>query len=84
MAQWLNTLEELLEKTGEGSHPEYRVFMSAEPAGTPEDHIIPQGILENAIKITDEPPSGMQANLHAALYNFNQVRLSYAGTHKTA
>ncbi|XP_023680034.2 dynein axonemal heavy chain 11 isoform X2 [Paramormyrops kingsleyae] len=75
VAQWLNTLEELLEKTGEGSHPDYRVFISAEPAGTPEEHIIPQGILENAIKITNEPPSGMQANLHAALCNFNQEML---------
>ena len=33
-----------------------------------------QGILENAIKITNEPPTGMHANLHAALDNFDQVR----------
>lgn len=33
----------------------------------------PQGILENAIKITNEPPTGMHANLHAALDNFDQV-----------
>lgn len=33
----------------------------------------PQGILENAIKITNEPPTGMLANLHAALDNFDQV-----------
>ncbi|XP_048881302.1 dynein axonemal heavy chain 11 isoform X2 [Brienomyrus brachyistius] len=72
---WLSTLEELLEKTGEGSHPDYRVFISAEPAGTPEEHIIPQGILENAIKITNEPPSGLQANLHAALCSFSQETL---------
>lgn len=32
-----------------------------------------QGILENAIKITNEPPTGMHANLHAALDNFDQV-----------
>ncbi|MEE6489661.1 hypothetical protein FKM82_015639, partial [Ascaphus truei] len=72
VAKWLSTLEKLLEKHSEGSHPEYRVFMSAEPAPTPKEHIIPQGILENAIKITNEPPTGMLANLHAALDNFDQ------------
>lgn len=49
--------------------------MSAEPAGQPSSHIIPQGILENAIKITNEPPTGIQANLHKALDNFNQETL---------
>lgn len=34
--------------------------MSAEPAATPAAHIIPQGILESSIKITNEPPTGMQ------------------------
>lgn len=48
--------------------------MSAESAPTPNEHIIPQGLLENSIKITNEPPTGMLANLHAALYNFDQVR----------
>ncbi|KAG9349499.1 hypothetical protein JZ751_027944, partial [Albula glossodonta] len=37
-----------------------------------QEHIIPQGILENSIKITNEPPTGMLANLHAALDNFDQ------------
>ena len=39
-----------------------------------EQHIIPQSILEASIKITNEPPTGMQANLHKALDNFDQVR----------
>lgn len=37
--------------------------------------ILKQGILENAIKITNEPPTGMHANLHAALDNFDQVSI---------
>lgn len=48
--------------------------MSAETAPTPGEHIIPQGLLEDSIKITNEPPTGMLANLHAALYNFDQVK----------
>ncbi|MEQ2158227.1 hypothetical protein GOODEAATRI_010105, partial [Goodea atripinnis] len=73
VARWLGALEKLLERCCEHSHSDYRVFMSAEPTSTPQEHIIPQGILENAIKITNEPPTGMHANLHAALDNFDQV-----------
>ncbi|XP_029686282.1 dynein heavy chain 11, axonemal isoform X1 [Takifugu rubripes] len=72
VGRWLGSLEKLLERCCEGSHVDYRVFMSAEPAPAPQEHIIPQGILENAIKITNEPPTGMHANLHAALDNFDQ------------
>ncbi|XP_061694561.1 dynein axonemal heavy chain 11 [Syngnathoides biaculeatus] len=72
VARWLGSLEKLLERFSEGSHPDYRVFMSAEPAPTTQEHNIPQGILENAVKVTNEPPTGMHANLHAALDNFDQ------------
>ncbi|KAM4031554.1 dynein axonemal heavy chain 9 isoform 1-T1 [Anomaloglossus baeobatrachus] len=75
VAKWLSTLEKKLEHHSEGSHPNFRVFISAEPAGSPEGHIIPQGILENSIKITNEPPTGMHANLHKALDNFTQDTL---------
>lgn len=73
VARWLGTLEKLLERFSEGSHENFQVIVSAEPSSTPEGHIIPQGILENSIKITNEPPTGMHANLHKALDNFNQV-----------
>ena len=33
------------------------------------------GILESSIKITNEPPTGMFANLHKSLNNFNQDTL---------
>ena len=72
---WLATLEKLIETYSIGAHPDFRIFMSAEPSGDPAAHFIPQGILENAIKITNEPPSGIQANLHNALDNFNQETL---------
>lgn len=73
VARWLSTLDKKIERYSTGSHEDYRVFISAEPAPTPEAHIIPQGILENAIKITNEPPTGMYANLHKALDLFTQV-----------
>jgi dynein heavy chain len=74
VAKWLSTLEKKLEQYSEESDPNYRVYISAEPSGTRESHIIPQGILEAAIKITNEPPTGMFANLHKAFDNFNQVK----------
>uniref|UniRef100_A0AC11AZA8 Dynein axonemal heavy chain 11 n=1 Tax=Ovis aries TaxID=9940 RepID=A0AC11AZA8_SHEEP len=75
VAKWLRTLEKLLERLSRGSHRDYRVVMSAESAPTPSEHVIPQGLLEDSIKITNEPPTGMLANLHAALYNFDQDTL---------
>nr|KAF6455671.1 dynein axonemal heavy chain 17 [Rousettus aegyptiacus] len=75
VARWLGTLDKKVERYSTGSHEDYRVFMSAEPAPSPESHIIPQGILENAIKITNEPPTGMYANLHKALDLFTQDTL---------
>nr|XP_018673081.1 dynein beta chain, ciliary [Ciona intestinalis] len=75
VAKWLPRLDHLMETNAETAHPDYRVFISAEPPPTPDMHVIPQGILENAIKITNEPPTGMLANLHSALDNFTQDTL---------
>merc|ERR1719394_847078 len=75
VAKWLATLEKKIEQYSLDSHPDYRLFVSAEPAGTRDAHIMPQGILEASIKITNEPPTGMFANLHKALDNFNQDTL---------
>uniref|UniRef100_A0A5F8GSV7 Dynein axonemal heavy chain 11 n=1 Tax=Monodelphis domestica TaxID=13616 RepID=A0A5F8GSV7_MONDO len=75
VTKWLGTLEKALERLGREGHQDCRVFMSAEPAPTAEEHVIPPGLLENSIKITNEPPTGMLANLHAALYNFDQDTL---------
>jgi len=40
--KWLPSLEKKIESYSEGSHPDYRVFLSAEPAATASAHIIPQ------------------------------------------
>ncbi len=39
---WLPSLEKKIEEYSEGSHVNYRIFLSAEPAPNPEQHIIPQ------------------------------------------
>jgi dynein heavy chain, axonemal len=77
--KWLPALEKKLEHYSEGSHDNYRVFISAEPAATAAAHIIPQGILESSIKITNEPPTGIKANIHKAFDNFTQETLEMCG-----
>ncbi|XP_077065347.1 dynein axonemal heavy chain 11 [Siphateles boraxobius] len=72
---WLGRLEELLENTGSNAHSNYRVFMSGEPVPSPHEHLIPRTILENGLKLTTEPPTGMNSSLHAALDNFTQDTL---------
>lgn len=79
VAKWLSKLEDIVEVYSEGSHESYRLYISAEPAGIPEAHNIPQSILQRSIKITNEPPSGMQANLHKCLDNFTQVSFDVCG-----
>ncbi|XP_074539499.1 dynein axonemal heavy chain 11 isoform X2 [Halichoeres trimaculatus] len=75
VARWLPSLDALLETEVVDSHPTFRVFITGEPAPSPEQHVIPRGLLENTIKITCEPPTGMNASLHAALNNFSQDAL---------
>lgn len=72
VTRWLPTLEKKMEQCSDGANENFRLYLSAEPSGDPTTTVIPQGILESSIKITNEPPTGMFANLHKALDNFNQ------------
>lgn len=69
---WLPILERKLERILESGQENFRLFMSAEPSADVSMHVIPQGILENSIKITNESHTGMLANMHKALDNFDQ------------
>jgi len=51
----------------EGSHPNFRLFLSADPSNG-----IPIGILERSIKLTNEPPQGLLANLRRAFALFSK------------
>ncbi|KAG8180010.1 hypothetical protein JTE90_020965 [Oedothorax gibbosus] len=72
---WLNRLEKKLEEMGAAEiHEGFRLFLSANPpeAASPDMKPIPPGVLEACLKVTNEPPKGMAANLHKALDNFSQ------------
>lgn len=70
MPRWLFKLQQTLEQleNAEGStHEAFRVFLSSDPANS-----IPIGLLERCIKLTNEPPSGLKANLKRAFCSFGK------------
>eukprot|EP00736_Rhodelphis_marinus_P010572 Rmarinus@m.9666 len=60
------SLEKRLDKIAEGAHPEFRLFLSAEPSEE-----IPISILQMCIKLTNEPPEGLKENLKRAMNLFS-------------
>lgn len=48
-----------VDKLVEGAHPEFRLFLSAEPPPALEKGL-PISLLQNAIKLTNEPPEGLK------------------------
>jgi len=52
-----------------GSHANFRLFLTSDPGH--ELMPIPIGLLEKCIKLTNEPPAGMKANLQRAFAFFD-------------
>merc|ERR1719160_2091365 len=68
MPRWCGDLEKKLDAFEvENSHPLFRLFLSADPSLS-----IPIGILERSIKLTNEPPQGMLANLRRSFALFGK------------
>ena len=68
---WTNgVLEKVVDKLSEGTHPDFRLFLSAEPPPSLERPIA-ISLLQNSIKLTNEPPQGMKANLVRAYNKFS-------------
>ena len=66
VARWLPKLEKKLEGLIDGAHADFRVFLSALP-----QKVVPVPILQNSIKLTNEPPSGLKANMLRSYLLFN-------------
>jgi len=68
MPSWCCDLEKRLDAyAAENSHPNFRLFLSADPSPG-----IPIGLLERSVKLTNEPPQGLLANLRRSFALFSR------------
>ena len=80
MPKWTLDLEKKLEKyLLEPPHHNFRLFLTAEPSNN-----IPIGILERCIKLTNEPPTGLKANMKRAFAYFNREEFEERETKEKA
>eukprot|EP00937_MAST-01D_sp_MAST-1D-sp2_P002818 g2818.t1 len=73
MPSWLPTLEKILDDFAQdvSTHEGFRLFLSSDYSPA-----IPVGILNRCIKITNEPPTGLQANLTRAFCTFSKEQVN--------
>jgi dynein heavy chain len=75
MQSWVPRLERLLEVIQETAHPDFRCFMSAEPPPIPSWKNMPESLMQGSVKIANEAPSDIKANILRSWANFNHDRL---------
>ena len=71
-ASWMIAMEELVKKISDPItpvHQDYRLFLSSMPAKT-----FPVSVLQNSVKVTNEPPKGLRANTKRA---FGEIQPSF-------
>merc|ERR1712070_749665 len=56
MPRWLLELEKRIERNAPEAHPDFRLFLTSDPANN-----IPVALLQRSIKLTQEPPPGLKA-----------------------
>jgi dynein heavy chain len=75
MESWLKSFERKLEEVSVNAHADFRCFISSEAPPLPEMKIIPEAILQRCIKISNEAPSDLKANMLRAMGHFSQTNV---------
>jgi len=76
MSGWVKALERKLEASQDpDTNKDFRCFLSAEPPPSPLQQTIPEAILQNSIKISNEPAKSLGQLLFRAWTNFDQSTL---------
>jgi len=83
MTDWMREFERALEvAVDDDPHVDFRCFISSEPPGLPQQEIIPESILQNSIKVSNQAPQDLKANLRRAMSKFDEEYYEKAKTHK--
>lgn len=83
MISWMKKFERQFELAVEGgAHPEFRCFISAEPPPLPTMEIVPESIMQNAIKVANEAPQDLKSNLRRCFSKFDEAHFERAKGHK--
>ncbi|XP_033099985.1 dynein heavy chain 6, axonemal-like [Anneissia japonica] len=65
-ASWMLSMEEIILAMGEPGaeiNPDFRLFLSSMPT-----KVFPVSVLQNSVKVTNEPPKGLRANIRRAFF----------------
>jgi len=63
MTTWTKQLELMLDEITPSAHEEFRCFLSSEPPPMSYMKIIPEPILQNSIKVSNEAPQDVKSNM---------------------
>ncbi|XP_026666919.1 dynein heavy chain 6, axonemal [Ceratina calcarata] len=73
---WMIKMEQLVLEIAEEPegviHPDFRLFLSSMPSIA-----FPVSVLQNSVKVTNEPPKGLKANIKRALYDLDEEFFEY-------
>src|SRR3569833_2371319 len=78
MQTWMKTFDRNLEIVCEDVNPRFRCFVSSEPPPLPDMEIIPESILQNSIKVANEAPQDLKANIRRAFAQFDETHFEKA------